>query len=184
MGLICSRKGKKKDKKTSNDTVCAICLDRMNKGSNHCTLIPCHHTFHSKCASTWIVIYSKYTCPICRGLIDHLVGNGFKNKPIGTGSGINGGTLVMTDRRRSRRQWSSYSLGSDYDLIDTSGSIDTIGSIDTSALFRAIRERNLNGHFGNSQVGVTNSQVGVTNSPLRETNVMDLDLYPERPATA
>ena len=80
-------------------------------------------------------------------------------------------------------------------LIDTTGSIDTSGSIETIAPFR---ERNLNGHFGNahlgvtdsqvgvtdSQVGVTDSQVGVTDSPLRETNLMDLDLYPERPATA
>lgn len=97
------------------------------------------------------------------------MGNGLKNELIGTGSGVNGGTLVMTDRR-NRRQRSSYSLGSDYDLIDTTGSVDTIGSIDTSALFRTVRERNLSGHFGNAQVGVTNSQMGVTNPQMGVTN--------------
>ncbi|KAL5777983.1 hypothetical protein ACOSP7_010909 [Xanthoceras sorbifolium] len=45
-------------------SICAVCLDGVNKGER-CRRFPsCNHVFHAKCIDLWLV--RRLTCPICR----------------------------------------------------------------------------------------------------------------------
>ena len=47
-----------------NQTECCICLDKTHQPW---TVLPCGHTFHQPCISTWINYHDS--CPICRFVI-------------------------------------------------------------------------------------------------------------------
>lgn len=49
---------------------CGICYDDIASGEARLTLENCGHTFHWKCAKSWIhTMGNKVTCPLCRGLL-------------------------------------------------------------------------------------------------------------------
>jgi hypothetical protein len=44
---------------------CTICLESLSPSKND-VVIPCGHTYHSKCLTGWFQIQSTRTCPLCR----------------------------------------------------------------------------------------------------------------------
>ena len=46
------------------DTTCSVCMTKIVKDNKYMDL-PCEHTFHESCISTWLKEYN-YKCPICR----------------------------------------------------------------------------------------------------------------------
>lgn len=48
---------------TRDDLVCPICLEKVKTGED-ITSLPCVHTFHYTCISTWL--HKNPRCPVCR----------------------------------------------------------------------------------------------------------------------
>lgn len=46
------------------DTTCSVCMTKILKDNKYIDL-PCEHTFHESCISTWLKEYN-YKCPVCR----------------------------------------------------------------------------------------------------------------------
>ena len=46
------------------DTTCSVCMTKILKDNKYIDL-PCKHTFHESCISTWLKEYN-YKCPVCR----------------------------------------------------------------------------------------------------------------------
>lgn len=49
----------------TNDCMCSICFENDNIGA-----LPCGHTFHSKCITTWFATSGNHTCPYCRSKVN------------------------------------------------------------------------------------------------------------------
>jgi hypothetical protein len=53
--------------KNDHDDDCCICMDQMKKNTL-VRILPCTHTFHSRCADKWLK--QKNSCPMCQRPID------------------------------------------------------------------------------------------------------------------
>jgi len=54
------------DNKTSEKSICSICLENVGAGDIVRTL-PCMHQYHANCVDPWLV--SNATCPICKSKV-------------------------------------------------------------------------------------------------------------------
>lgn len=95
------------------DSLCAVCLDKMDVTQGDVLAAPCCHVLHEKCWRGWLAKDIKRACPICRACVivqDVVVdvdvdatgdggdGDGDGSQSIGVGSGLgsDGAATVLT----------------------------------------------------------------------------------------
>ncbi|KAI9173789.1 hypothetical protein LWI28_006512 [Acer negundo] len=62
------------DDSTSNNSICNVCLDSIEKKQEIRELSSCCHVFHKQCLDSWVDV-GQITCPLCRSMLLPLKGH-------------------------------------------------------------------------------------------------------------
>ncbi|KAK2664429.1 hypothetical protein Ddye_003003 [Dipteronia dyeriana] len=62
------------DDSHSNNSICNVCLDSIEKKQEIRELSNCCHVFHKQCLDSWVDV-GQITCPLCRSMLLTLKGH-------------------------------------------------------------------------------------------------------------